>query len=156
MQKLSKNIREDLKIEMMNERHLSQVSEIENKNFSEPWSQDALKNAINDDKYRFYCLVDDEGNVFSYVGIFVVCGEGEIVSVATDEAVRGQGLGSILLSEVIVKEREAGTDKLFLEVRKSNAPAIKLYEKNGFMIDGVRKNFYRKPVEDALLMSLEL
>ena len=156
MQRLSEDARSGFQIKMMNERHLSQVSEIESKSFSEPWSLDALKNAINNGKYRFYCLVNDLEEVVSYVGIFVVCGEGEIVSVATDEVVRGQGFGGILFSEVIIREREFGTDKLFLEVRKSNIPAVRLYEKNGFVTDGVRKNFYRKPVEDALLMSLKL
>ena len=156
MQRLSETGLSGLKIELMNERHLDKVSEIENKSFSEPWRRDALKNAINDDKYRFYCLVDDHGEVISYVGIFVVIGEGEIVSVATNNTMRGQGFGGILLSEVILREKELGTDKLFLEVRESNAPAISLYKKMGFATDGIRKNFYRKPVENAILMSLEL
>ncbi|MGN0165652.1 MAG: ribosomal protein S18-alanine N-acetyltransferase [Lachnospiraceae bacterium] len=143
--------------EIMNERHLGTVARIEQESFSEPWSPDALKNTLNNSDYRFYCLVDVENRTtLGYVGLVLSWGEGEIVSVAVDESCRGKGLGSLLLKEVLKREKETGTERLFLEVRKSNKAAIRLYEKTGFGVDGVRKNFYRKPVEDALLMSVGL
>lgn len=144
-------------IELMNERHLEDVARIELESFSEPWSLNALKNTLDDDKYRFYCLTDFQTmKTVGYVGLFVVCGEGEIVSVATDKELRGKGLGNYVLKKVIAGEREKGTERLYLEVRESNAAAIRLYEKNGFVKDGIRKNFYRKPTEDAWLMSRKL
>lgn len=144
-------------VELMDERHLEEVARIEQESFSEPWSLNALKNTLGDEKYRFYCMVDNRHlKTVGYVGVIVVCGEGEIVSVATDRELRGNGLGDSVLKEVMRREKERGTERLYLEVRESNIAAIRLYEKNGFVKDGVRKNFYRKPTEDAWLMSKEL
>lgn len=142
---------------LMTRELLPHVARIEADNFSEPWSYDSLEETLDDDKYRFYCLVDGKHHrVAAYVGVNAVCGEGQIVSVATDECYRRNGLGNRVLLEAILREKERGTIKLFLEVRESNLPAIGLYEKNGFIKDGVRKNFYRKPTEDAWLMSREI
>lgn len=133
------------------------VADIEVASFSEPWSLAQLTETLEDEKYRFYCLTDEGSqSVLSYIGVLVVCGEGEIVSVATDRPHRGKGYADRLLKYVTEKEKELGTERLVLEVRVSNAGAVRLYEKNGFAGDCVRKDFYRMPVEDALLMSKRL
>lgn len=150
---INENIREANSLVRMKEKHLPYVCKIEEESFSEKWSEAALKNAIGNDNFRFYCLIDDFDKVSGYVGIAEACGEGEIVRVAVEKSFRKQGLGNYLLNEVILEEKKIGTKKLFLEVRESNQAAIRLYEKKGFVIDGRRKNFYRKPTEDALLMS---
>lgn len=142
-------------VQPMNERYLTAVSAIEQESFSDAWSFLSLKNSLEDEKYRFYCLTTAgaEECVVGYAILLIVCGEGEIVRIAVDRAYREQGLGNMLLKEVVSAEKMRNTERLTLEVRESNTAAINLYRKNGFIPDGKRKNFYRKPTEDALLMS---
>ncbi len=94
----------------------------------------------------------------SIVGYCILYGagdEGEIVRVAVAEEARRQGVGTRLLEELLTSAGQQGVRRIFLEVRKSNASAIRLYEKHGFVPCGMRRNFYRDPAEDALCMVRE-
>ena len=84
--------------------------------------------------------------------ILIDCGEGNINNVVVEEAYRGQGLAYAMMQELLIRGREMGCTEFTLEVRVSNAPAIHVYQKLGFVSEGIRPRFYEKPVEDAMIM----
>jgi ribosomal-protein-alanine N-acetyltransferase len=86
----------------------------------------------------------------------LVLDEGYISNVAVAPMYRGQGIGSGLIRELIERARKRGASFLTLEVRQSNIPARRLYEKFGFCDVGCRRNYYDKPIEDAINMTLFL
>lgn len=96
--------------------------------------------------------VQDE-EVVGFAGLQQVLDEGYITNIAVAESCRRQGLGRAMLSALVDHCRENGAAFLTLEVRQSNAAAISLYESMGFLPEGLRKNFYRQPTEDAILMT---
>lgn len=75
----------------------------------------------------------------------------DITNIAVDEEYRRQGIGDRLIELISLKAADKGAESLFLEVRESNEPA-KVFMKNGFAKVGMRRNFYRKPDENAILM----
>ena len=81
-----------------------------------------------------------------------ICHEGDIDKVVVDEKLRGQGIADKLMLELFAKGTARGVEAYTLEVRVGNIPAIRLYEKHGFVSEGVRPKFYEAPVEDALIM----
>ena len=91
--------------------------------------------------------------VVGFAGMQQVLDEGYITNIAVAESCRRQGLGRAMLGALIDHCRESGASFLTLEVRQANAPAIALYESMGFLPEGRRKNFYRQPTEDAILMT---
>ena len=82
--------------------------------------------------------------------------EVQIANVATKEEFRRCGVGSALMDALTKMSKKADAEVITLEVRSKNVPAISLYEKYGFVTVGVRKNFYKKPDDDAVLMNLQL
>lgn len=140
-----------MKIVPMEERHIIGVAEVEKQCFREPWSQDALREELG----RGIFLAAVEGDaVAGYAGCQTVLDEGYITNVAVLPAYRRQGVAGALLSELL--HRAEGLSFVTLEVRASNAAAIALYEKYGFVLAGIRRGFYRQPTEDALLMTRRL
>jgi ribosomal-protein-alanine N-acetyltransferase len=85
-----------------------------------------------------------------------VLDEGSLDNIAVDPAYRRQGVAQALLEALIAQGQAQRLSFITLEVREHNAPAIGLYEKNGFQVVGRRKNYYEKPREDAILMTLTL
>lgn len=130
---------------------LDQVSEIETECFSIPWSKKALEEVL-DNPRAYYITAKEEGNVIGYCGAYVILDEGDINQVAVTSAYRGQGVGRKMMQALLERLEQAGAKAVTLEVRAGNRPAIALYETLGFQTEGIRKNFYDKPVEDALIM----
>lgn len=94
--------------------------------------------------------------LLGYVIFYYVLDEGEIARIATAPAYRRQGVAAKLLGKMRTFSREQEITRWLLDVRMSNEPAIHFYEASGFTRDGVRKNFYANPAEDAILMSCEV
>ena len=116
--------------------------------FSEPWSE----KAILEEAERGYFVAAYIGGTFAgYAGMLCVLDERDVCNVATVPEFRGMGVGKALVASLIESARDSGASVIMLEVRKSNAAAIALYEKAGFTRVGERKNFYARPREDALL-----
>jgi ribosomal-protein-alanine N-acetyltransferase len=90
--------------------------------------------------------------VLGYVVAWFAGGQGEIANLAVDPAVRGQRLGSTLLDAALEQARSHRAEEVFLEVRDSNARARQLYESRGFAEVGRRRRYYRRPVEDAVIL----
>lgn len=120
------------------------------------WSSRAFEESLQQNYTFFYVTEHADHSIAGYICIERLYGEAEIVNVAVHPKLRKAGIGARMLREVIEKEKEAGTESIVLEVRRSNLPAIRLYENAGFVQIGIRKNFYEFPVEDAIVMQLPL
>ena len=136
----------------MDRSHVDQIAQLERENFSIPWSETQLEDALYNDAASFIVAEDEEGNVIGYAGLNVVLDEGYINNIAVEEAARRHGVASALL-DVYCRFAAVNLAFLTLEVRKSNAAAIGLYEKYGFQQAGLRKGYYQHPREDALIMT---
>ena len=130
---------------------LDRVSQIEKECFSTPWSRDAFEDMI-DNPLALYMVAEDNGYVVANCGVISAAGEGDICNVAVDPAYRKRGIGEKLLSEIMnVASKELLVEAFTLEVRASNRAAISLYEKLGFVNEGIRPGFYTSPKEDAVI-----
>ena len=145
----------ELSILKMQSRHLDALSEIEKSCFSRAWSRDALESEI-DNENALFLVAENENGVLGYVGCIFVLGEGSITNVAVSPKFRRLGVGDALISALIDNAKDINAQSIFLEVRKSNIPAQSLYKKHGFENCGLRRSFYRDPVEDAYIMRLLL
>lgn len=144
----------NIKITKMEPGQIPQVAQIEAEIFSVPWSEQAFVNALSMEQALFYTAAAGE-RVAGYCGIFLAADEGEITNVAVAPAYRRNKIAEKLLHKVMAEAEDKGARRIFLEVRSSNTPAIQLYQKAGFQTAGRRKNYYRYPTEDALVMMHE-
>ncbi len=117
--------------------------------FSSPWSAKSFEDFFANGCSHCFAAVYN-GEVCGYVGMHLILGEGEITNLAVTGKYRRLGAASALLAQLY---RVDGLERLLLDVRVSNTAARALYEKCGFSVDGIRKGFYSKPREDAVLMS---
>ncbi len=129
------------------------VAEIEKVCFSHPWSEATLKSEMSDEHAHFFGAYFN-GDLAGYIGGRTLFGETEIFNVAVLPEFRRKGLAKALIDRFIEEARAKETEKIFLEVRTSNLPAINLYEKEGFVFCGIRKNYYQDPTENAILMHI--
>ena len=142
---------EKIIIRKMQRSDLAKACEIENDNFSLPWSEKSfLESMERNDTVFLTALVGEE--VAGYIGCYCIAGTGEITNVAVKETCRRKGLGEMLLEKLCEEGALLDTQEFFLEVRESNEAAIALYSNQGFVKEGIRKNFYEKPVENAVIM----
>lgn len=130
---------------------LDQVMEIEEESFSVPWTANGFFTFLIRNDATFLVSEDEEG-INGYIGLICAPPEGDITNVAVKASKRNRGIGKALVSEMIARAHEKGVDDVFLEVRVSNTPAIRLYETYGFENAGLRKNYYERPTEDAMIM----
>ena len=138
-------------IEKMGYGHTSAIAEIEELCFSTPWSEKSLSEEIDNPLGRFFVLVSED-KVAGYIGAHNVVGEVYITNVAVHPNYRGKGFAKALIKHLIDDSRSAD-GFVTLEVRESNNPARSLYSSLGFKEVGLRKNFYERPTEDAILMT---
>ncbi len=135
--------------------HLTEVTKLEQAAFSDPWTYAMFAECLND-PLSHYLVVLDGMTLVGYAGGQAIAGDFEIESIAVAEDRRRQGIGALLLEKLLEMAKELNQSKVFLEVRASNAPAIALYRRFGFGDIGLRKDYYQKPREDALLMGLTI
>lgn len=130
---------------------LEQVMPIETENFSVPWTKTGFFTfLIRED--AIFLVAEDDQEILGYCGVLTVLDEGDITNVAVRKDRQGEGIGKLLVQELIKKSSDAGVTTIHLEVRESNTPAIRLYEKLGFERLGVRRNYYEAPAEDGIMM----
>ena len=130
--------------------HLEAAAGLEALCFSEPWSAEALKLLTTPDAVGYVCF--SNGKIAAYGGMLYAPFEGQITNIAVHPKARRQGFGRAVLNALIRDAQECDLEQIALEVRASNEAAIGLYEKAGFFVAGKRKNFYKNPAEDALVM----
>lgn len=134
--------------------YIPQVAAIEAEVFSEPWTAKGFADALELSHTLFYAACV-EGRAAGYCGLYLAADEGEVTNVAVSPPFRQNGIAQALVHRMLAEAYERGARRIFLEVRGSNEPAIALYRKLGFCVNGCRKNFYQRPVEDALVMMYE-
>lgn len=135
---------------------ITRVAEIERATFSEPWSERVFAETIAADHVAGFAVEDTAGALAGYAVCARVADQGEILNIAVVPHARGRGLGRELLEGMLEWFREHDVADVFLEVRRSNAAAIRLYERAGFVRRGARLGYYRKPPEDAVVMAIRL
>lgn len=130
---------------------VSRVAEIEKENFSTPWSENAIRAALFDETTAYY-VAENGGEIAGCCGVRNLTGEGEITNVSVKRAYQNRGIGREMMEMLLKEGKEKGIRVFTLEVRAGNEAAVHLYEKLGFVTEGVRRGFYEKPREDALIM----
>ena len=140
-----------INIRLMNETDLDSVSAIEKEIFSLPWSKKSFSDSLQSENTLFV-VAEEEGRIQGYCGMYLSFEEGNITNVAVSPSYRRRHVAYYMLKDILEKAEEKGITNIFLEVRETNVSAIKLYEMFGFEEAGIRKNFYEKPTENALVM----
>ncbi len=137
------------------ESDLFDILTIENQSFSTPWSERSFRMSLDNPITHAIVKLKD-GRVAGYAFYSLLFEDGELYNIAVDPNCRGFGIGNELLSAVVDDCLRRKAEILRLEVRQGNTPARGLYKKFGFLEEGIRKNYYQNPTEDAILMHLPL
>lgn len=130
---------------------IDMVARIEAEVFTEPWSKESFFVEVKTPNH-IYLVAEENGNILGYCGMWEVAGEGQITNVCVAPDHRGKGVATMMLEELLNRAAKLKVGAITLEVRVSNEPAIRLYEKLGFETAGIRKDFYSLPDEDAKIM----
>ena len=138
----------------MESAHVSQVAQLEKLCFSAPWSENSISSELTNPLSCWLVALDGD-RVAGYVGSQTVLDESDMMNIAVDPQYRRQGIAQALVEELVKCLARKESHCLTLEVRASNAGAIALYEKLGFVQVGLRKNYYRNPREDAMILRKE-
>ena len=147
--------RSDISIVRLQPEHAEALHELETLCFSAPWSAEDIAALASDG--RAVCFVAlFRGAPVGYISMYAVLDEGMINNVAVSPYHRRKKIATDLLRSLILYSGEHGIRELSLEVRRSNAAAAALYEKEGFLPVGERRNYYVSPREDALLYKKEI
>ena len=135
------------------EKDLTAVMELDREAFFDPWSLDTWQGELQN-PIAIWIVEEVDRTVVGYAGIWNVSGEAQIMRVAVRKALRNQGLGLMLTQELLQKAWEAGAEAVTLEVRESNIAAQKMYERCGFVSQGIRPGYYSDTGEGAVIMWL--
>ncbi len=144
----------------MRRRHLREVLRIEEKTSTTPWSLGLFLAEVRRDERDYLVALSDglsesrgsASRVVGFAGLLYVFGEGHITTVAVDPEQQGGRIGTRLMLVLVRRAIEHGADSITLEVRASNTAALALYRRFGFAPSGVRKDYYKDPTEDALVL----
>ena len=143
-----------MEIRKMTDREVPQVAELEKLCFPLPWSEKSIAGEL-DNPLALWLVATEGDRLAGYVGSQTVMDETDMMNLAVAPQFRRQGVGETLVNALTASLKELGSRCLTLEVRDSNASARALYEKLGFLEIGRRKNYYRNPKEDALILRKE-
>ena len=129
------------------------VFEMNEAYFHESWTKAAIEKILTDSTMLYITAVDENDEPVGYCGLYQVLDEGNITQVAVHESMRGMRIGTGLMKELLEAGDENGIRFYTLEVRAKNQSAIALYEAAGFEQAGIRKNYYKNPDEDGIIMN---
>ena len=141
-------------ITKMCECHVPQIAELEKLCFNDPWSEKSIASEL-DNKLSLWLVAVENEKVIGYVGSQTVLGETDMMNIATHPDYRKQGIATGLIVRLVGALELRGSHSLMLEVRASNINAISVYKKLDFIEVGRRKNYYKNPKEDALILRKE-
>lgn len=140
-----------MNIRIMEESDIDEVTALEASGFSQPWKrhdfEEILQNPI-----RTYFVAIEQNQIIGGCLLTEIVGEGEITNVCVKQQFRGQGIATRLMEQLLEYGKKKNLTAFTLEVRAGNISAIRLYQHFGFKTEGIRKNFYEKPIEDAWIM----
>lgn len=134
---------------------LAAIEAVERASFGDPWSRKSFADSLQHEFVRLH-VVETDGEVVGFSIVWVSGEECDLANLAVHPTRRGEGLGKALLDEALRQAKSESLAVMFLEVRASNAAALRLYESRGFHEVGRRPAYYRNPVEDALVLRCDL
>lgn len=138
---------------LADDQDLEGVLEVEAESFTNPWTRDMYAWELQNRAVCHILIVrTEECRVAGFCAFWLVVNEIHINNLALRPQFRAQGLGTALLHHVLAEARVLGARRATLEMRASNDPARRLYERLGFYVAGTRRNYYTSPVEDALIL----
>jgi ribosomal-protein-alanine N-acetyltransferase len=141
-----------LSIKVVESADLPAVAVIERRAFSDPWSEKSFRDALAHPAIYFAGARDDGGELLGYVVAWFVADEGQIANLAVVPTAWGSGVGRALLDAALREAQVRKAEHVYLEVRDSNERARRLYRSRGFEEVGRRRSYYRRPVEDAIVL----
>ena len=145
---------ENVRIEAMTMADLDGALAVEQACFRDAWSREVYHATLLLPYVRYFAAKDGDGQVVGTLGLRLIAGEGEITNVAVLPRWRGLGIAGRMMEAALREGGENGLEAYTLEVRASNRAAIAVYERYGFRTEGIRRDFYTEPREDALIMWL--
>ena len=131
------------------------VMAVEHDSFLTPWSRSAFEEELAQNRLARYIVAEENGAIVGYAGTWLVINEAHVTNVAVSSQRRREGIGRLLMQNLMELARENGMESMTLEVRVSNAAARHLYAQMGFVEAGIRKNYYSETKEDALVLWCE-
>lgn len=139
----------------MENSHLENVIKLQTKNNLSQWSRfDYIKQIKDETALNFVAILKDK--IIGFVISRLIIRELEIYNISIDKNLQGCGFGSALLKDLINRCSRLAVEVIWLEVRETNTKALEFYKKNGFTTAYTRKDYYNNPVENAVVMNLEL
>lgn len=140
----------------MTEGDISKVAELETRLFSDSWSKSSLRSSLAQENVKMIVAVSEEKQILGYHIFYMSLDEGDVARIAVHPEFRRLGIGEQLLEWMWNYCREVEIVRVLLEVRESNASAIALYQKHGFISLGMRKGYYKEPLENGVIMEKTL
>lgn len=140
-----------IRIRQATEEDIAAIHEIEAACSTSPWSRGQFTEELYED-FAHLLVAEEDGEIKGFADLHIVSDDAHINEIGVREDCRRQGIGSLLMDRMISLSEEKGCVQISLEVRKSNLPAMALYESWGFTAAGVRKRFYTRPEEDGYTM----
>ena len=135
-----------------NKNDVKPIADLEKICFSLPWSERYFFEEITKNKIARYAVVEIEGKIVGYAGIWLITDKGYITSVAVHPEFRRKGIAKELVSSLMEMSYGEGVKTYTLEVRISNKEAISLYKRLNFKECGIRRKYYEDNSEDAIIM----
>lgn len=149
-----------LEIRKAEKSELAKIAELEKEIFPDAWSVKSLEDTWIQNNAEIFIVFQKENHADTemqgYVIFYYVLDEGEIARIAVSPSVRRQGVATKIYNHLVEFCEEKAIKKIMLEVRENNESAKAFYRKCGFQEDGIRKNYYDNPKENAVLMSVKL
>ncbi len=140
-----------MNIRRMTQNDIASLATLEVRCFTVPWSYAMLQDELENEN-ALYLIAEKEGIIVGYAGAWRILDEGHITNIAVDPIRQREGIGRQLLAALLEGLAGSGVQKATLEVRKSNAAAVALYQAFDFRVAGVRRAYYSDNLEDALIM----
>ncbi|HEX5032743.1 MAG TPA: ribosomal protein S18-alanine N-acetyltransferase [Candidatus Eisenbacteria bacterium] len=141
-----------LRIAPLSIARIDEVLEIERLSFTDPWSREMFRSELEVGGGTYARMAERDGRLLGYSLAVLVADEAHLGNLAVHPDARGAGVGQALLDDLVQAAEKRRASRLTLEVRASNERARKFYYRNGFIDVAMRKNYYRNPVEDAIVM----
>lgn len=135
----------------MKHKDIDDICVLENEAFTIPWQRGAFEDEMLND-LAYYTVCELNGKIIAYGGMWLVLDEAHVTNIAVKKEYQKMGIGGKLMDKMFASAKARGAKYMYLEVRKSNSAAYDLYKKKGFMVEGVRKNYYPDNSEDAIVM----
>ena len=146
----------DMELAAMKPDQVPQIAALEAASFSAPWDEASIRAELDNPLALWLTAADPTGRVLGYVGSQSCFEEADVLNVCVLPAARRRGVAEALMLALEARLLPRGVEQISLEVRVSNLPALRLYEKLGYRQVGLRRNYYEKPREDAWILQKKL